>query len=428
MRLKELLLGGAVGVLALAAAAPLQAETIEYVYDVHGRLILVRHVGTAQTAYVYDPADNRAQMVTALPGAPVPGNDFVSTTKNTAVTFDPRVNDADGDASPLTVTAVGTATPSGTVTRTTTSITYTPATNFTGDASFTYTVSDGTNTANATVNVRVVSPNQAPNAAPDYPKVAKNGSKSFDPRTNDSDPDGDSLSISAKTNGAHGTVSITGGGTGVTYTPVTDYVGGDTFSYTISDGTAVATTSVVVVVKTAPTATADAASTTRNKLIDYDPRTNDVDSTGGPLTVTAVGTPAHGTASVVSGLVRYNPTPGYSGSDSVSYTITDDAGSTANGTISMTVTANEPPTTVEDEWLTPKNQWRTFYPLTNDSDPNGDTLTVTGVTALHGTVATNGVYIQYIPTSGYTGPDTFTYTVSDGQGGTTNGTVNVTVY
>ena len=54
--------------------------------------------------------------------------------------------------------------------------------------------------------------------------------------TNDSDPDGDTLTITAKTNGAHGSVAITGGGTGLTYDPVQLYVGTDVFTYTISDG------------------------------------------------------------------------------------------------------------------------------------------------------------------------------------------------
>ncbi len=67
---------------------------------------------------------------------------------------------------------------------------------------------------------------------------------------NDSDVDGDALTVVGKTNGAHGTVAILGGGTGLTYDPVQLYIGTDVFTYTISDGrgsTATATVLLTVV-------------------------------------------------------------------------------------------------------------------------------------------------------------------------------------
>lgn len=432
MQLKGLLLGGAVGVLALAAAAPLQAETIEYVYDVHGRLILVRHVGTAQTAYVYDPADNRTQMITALPGAPVPGNDIVSTAKNTPVTFDPRVNDADGDGSALTVTAVGAATPSGTVSRTTTSVTYTPTSTFTGPASFTYTVSDGTNTANATVTVNVASGNSPPNAGPDKIKVAKNSAGyTFNPRVNDSDPNSDTLTITAKTNGGHGTVTIESSGTQLKYVPTTGYVGTDSFTYTISDGNGgTATTTVVVSVNDGPTAVNDSVTAPKNSAgYTFNPRTNDTDPNGDTLTITAVNSPtapAHGTVVINSGsTLTYTPTAGYAGSDSFSYTVSDGL-LPSTATVSVTV-ANTAPVAVADSRTVSKNTPYNFDPRTNDSDPNGDAFTITGKTdGAHGTVAYTSTSVTYTPATNYTGADSFTYTISDGAL-THSATVSVTV-
>ena len=67
--------------------------------------------------------------------------------------------------------------------------------------------------------------------------------------------------------------------------------------------------------------------------------------------------------------------------------------------------------------------------LSNDSDPDGNTLTVISFSqAAHGTVVclSNGS-CTYMPNPGFTGQDTFTYTASDGRGGTKTGTVNVNV-
>lgn len=90
--------------------------------------------------------------------------------------------------------------------------------------------------------------NTAPTAATDAQTTALNTAISFDPRTNDSDPNGDALTITAKTNGSNGTVTITGGGTGLTYTPTTGFSGSTSFTYTISDGslTAVGTVNMTV--------------------------------------------------------------------------------------------------------------------------------------------------------------------------------------
>src|SRR5262249_29991551 len=64
---------------------------------------------------------------------------------------------------------------------------------------------------------------------------------------NDGDPDGYPLTIVARTNGAHGVVTITGGGTGLSYDPTGRYIGMDTFTYTINDGDGLTRTATVKV-------------------------------------------------------------------------------------------------------------------------------------------------------------------------------------
>jgi hypothetical protein len=66
--------------------------------------------------------------------------------------------------------------------------------------------------------------------------------------------------------------------------------------------------------------------------------------------------------------------------------------------------------------------------VANDTDPDGDALSLSSVTqGSQGTVTHDGLVATYTPGAGYTGGDSFTYIVSDGQGGTATATVTVTV-
>ena len=182
-----------------------------------------------------------------------------------------------------------------------------------------------------------------PDAVNDTISTRTNVAKTFNPLTNDTDPNNDPLTITAKTDGAHGTVVIVGG-TQLTYTPATSYSGADSFTYTISDGqggTDTATVSVTVTANTVPVAANDSISTPLNTALTFDPLANDSDGDGDQLTITAKTDGAHGTVAIVNAGAKltYTPTTGYSGADSFTYTISDGFGGSATGTVSATVTA-----------------------------------------------------------------------------------------
>ena len=131
--------------------------------------------------------------VNAVNDPPDAVNDSRTINEDASLTFDPRGNDSDPDGNALTVTGGGSAS-NGSVSFTGTSVTYTPTGNWSGTDSFTYTISDGNGgTDTATVTVTVDAVNDPPDAVDDSRTINEDASLTFDPRGNDSDPEGNAL-------------------------------------------------------------------------------------------------------------------------------------------------------------------------------------------------------------------------------------------
>jgi len=201
-------------VAALASAGFASAQvTTAYRYDAQGRLIQSVQ-GAATTVYRYDKADNRTR-VQAGNTAPVAGDQIVDQYERVAATLYPLANDSDPDGDPLTLQSVGplefvygnngTPTDLGTLTQTGNTVTYrAPAVCNCALRSkyhvirFAYTVSDGkggTATARHAINVYSQPPNTAPTANTGATSVWQATSNTVLPLANDTDPDGDPLTI-----------------------------------------------------------------------------------------------------------------------------------------------------------------------------------------------------------------------------------------
>jgi VCBS repeat-containing protein len=158
---------------------------------------------------------------------------------------------------------------------------------------------------------------------------------------------------------------------------------------------------------------------------------NDVDVDGDPLTAVKVSNTTHGTVSLNSnGGFTYTPAENYVGVDTFTYKAYDGTVYSNIATVTITVNAvNEPPIANNDTATVLMDSTNNKIDvLANDADPDEDPLTITGVSgAAHGTTTTDGDYVYYSPTLGYSGSDSFTYTISDGHGGTDTGTVAITV-
>src|SRR5262249_26163352 len=151
-------------------------------------------------------------------------------------------NDTDADGDPLTATLV-TGPAHGTLTLSANgSFTFTPAANYNGTDSFTYTASDGRLTSSpATVSLTIAPANDPPVANPDSysgsDATTLTVSATNGVLANDTDIDGDSLTATLVTGPAHGSLSLNADGS-FTYTPAANYNGSDSFTYTASDGIA----------------------------------------------------------------------------------------------------------------------------------------------------------------------------------------------
>ncbi|MFI5932569.1 beta strand repeat-containing protein [Actinoplanes sp. NPDC051494] len=365
--------------------------------------------------------------VTVANAGPVATNDSTTTAYLTDAVIDVLANDTDPNGDPKAIVSV-TQPANGTTTITAGKITYKPAATFSGVDTFTYVMEDDEHaTSTATVTVTVLNAPPTATGTAVSTNYAAPVTINWVPLTND--PNGDTLHVSGTGTPAHGTVALDGTGK-IVYTPANGYSGPDSFGYTVSDGkpggTATATITVTVA-NGVPVATPDVVTAQRNVPLSVAVLANDTDPNGDPLTVTVDVAPAHGTAVVQpDGTVLYTPAAGYQGADTFHYTISDGKpGGTAGATVTLAV-VNSAPMAQPDAAVTPTSTPVTIAVLTNDTDPNGDLLSVIGTTAPgHGTVTVSGGSLLYTPALGFAGTDTFTYTIEDP--GHLTGTAVVTV-
>ena len=298
--------------------------------------------------------------VTAVDDAPVANGQAVSTNEDTPKALTLTGTDVEGQA--LTFTVVGS--PShGSLSGTAPNLTYTPAANHNGPDSFTFKVTAGGVDSNlATVTISVNAVNDPPVAANDIATVNEDsGTNAINVLTNDtSAPDsGETLTITGKTNGANGTVVITGGGTGLTYAPNGNFNGSDSFTYTIADGnggTASGTVNVTVTsVNDLPTISNIANQSTAIGVAEgpLSFTIGDVETSAAALTLgrSSSNTTLVPTGNIVFGgsganrTVTITPAAGQTGTAIITVTVTDTNGGSANDTFVQTVVNLTPTTT-----------------------------------------------------------------------------------
>jgi large repetitive protein len=390
---------------------------------------------------------------------PTAANDLASFVGTTPITIDILANDTDPDGSQhidptlgtgayvtlLSQPAHGTATlnPAGTVT-------YQADSGFEGTDTFQYTVTDdaGATSKPATVTVVGYSPTGLNDMYTDTDGITP---VAINVLVNDHPPPGGQLlagTLAISTAPKHGHVVVNAHTGVITYTAAATFTGTDTFDYSVvalvagADGKMhrVVVTAEVSVRVNRPVAADDWTDTDGTTPVTIDELTVDQDPDGhqhidpslhNGAYVTLLGQPLHGTVKLnADGTFTYRADPGFTGTDSWRYTVTDD-----NGGRSMPATVYvrvNRPTAADDFAAATGTQPVAIDVLAVDQDPDGDQHLVPGSVTIvtpprhgHAVVQANG-QITYTAAPDWEGTDTFSYTVSDDNGATSRpGTVTV---
>ncbi|HYC49361.1 MAG TPA: tandem-95 repeat protein [Burkholderiales bacterium] len=395
--------------------------------------------------------------VHAVNDAPVANDDALEATEDTPVTYAAAEllgNDTDVEGDALAIASVtsgagGTAVLNGDGT-----VTFTPNANFNGTTSFTYTASDGAATSNvATASVEVAPVNDAPetlNTGGSGPEDTANALL-----LKGTDVDGTVVSMRIVTTPANGrlysdvgltqevhagdTIATSGNQVIVRFKPDANWHGATSFDFAAidddgaEDATPATASLTVLPVNDAPFAGNNLYITQEDIALAIPAPgvlANDSDVDGDALSASLVSGPAHGTLTLnADGSFNYTPAADYFGSDSFTYRALDGGTQSNTATVSITVmSVNDGPTATTDGPATPEDTPVTVDIVANDTDPEDDPLTIVSVSGInHGTYQIVDNKIEYTPDPDFFGNDIFSYTISDGNGDTDEGTVVLAV-
>ncbi|HCE1905986.1 TPA: tandem-95 repeat protein, partial [Vibrio parahaemolyticus] len=376
--------------------------------------------------------------------APNAENDVITTEEDTAVTIDVLVNDSDVEGDVLNIQSASVPSEQGSVDIVDGKLVFTPAENFNGEATITYIVTDGDLTDEAKVTVTVTPVNDSPVAVDDTVSTQEDTVVTIDVLPNDSDVDGDKLSIqSASVPEAQGKVEIVEGK--LVFTPAENFNGDAEITYTVTDGQLTDEAKVTVTVNPvndAPIIKVEAVESITEDAVNTDTvvatlTVRDTDTPEDQLTVSLENN-SNGYFVLVGDEVKLTQ----AGVDAVnndelnlkdltiSASVSDGVNPTANDSDSLVVNrVNDAPTVenaIADQVLSEDFDAYTIdlNEVFKDSDSSLE-FSVSGNNSIQISIV-NGV-ATITPTADWNGSEALTFTATDPSGQSVSQTVNFTV-
>ncbi|HHC6740638.1 TPA: tandem-95 repeat protein [Vibrio parahaemolyticus] len=312
-------------------------------------------------------------------------------------------------------------------------VTYTPDDNYVGEDIFTYIVTSGGVSESTTVSVDVTPENDAPVAKDDTAITDEDTPVTIDVLPNDTDVDGDKLSIQSTTvPEAQGKVEIVDGK--LVFTPAENFNGHAEITYTVTDGalTDQATVKVTVnAVNDTPVVESNIADQALAEdftpyTIDLNTAFSDVDNVDGELTFSVSGN-SNIQVEIVNGVATITPTADWNGKETITFTAKDSSGESVSQTVNFTVT---PVADIVADKTTVVEDTPTIIKVLGNDTFEGDDKVVS-LDAENGpkngtVIVNNDGTVTYTPDDNYVGKDTFTYVVTSG-GVSESATVTVNV-
>jgi VCBS repeat-containing protein len=361
--------------------------------------------------------------ISAVNDVPVANAQSLTVAEDTPLSI--TLSGSDVESSSLSYTVVGQP-GKGTLSGSSSNLTYTPSANSNGADSFTFRVNDGsTNSATSTISINVTAVNDAP--------VATARSLSTTPDTAlavtlaGTDVEGSSLTYTVVTSPANG--SLSGNAPNLTYTPGASFTGNDSFTFRVNDGalnSSAATVAIsVATVNRAPQAHGKSATTMKNKAVAVTLSGTDADADS--ISYRIVNGPTDGTLTGTPPNVKYMPAAKWTGNDKFTYVVNDGKADSPVATVNLKVksTNKKPVATARTATV---NQNTAANIVVAGSDSDGDNLSFTVVKApANGSVSGTGPNFIYVPKSGFKGKDTFTFAANDGTVNSAPALVTITV-
>ncbi len=381
-------------------------------------------------SFVYSVSDDQGATdtasvtirVTAVNDAPTAQGQSITTSEDTQLQI--MLNGSDIDNNELTFEIVSSPS-NGELVGTAPNLTYVPNDDFYGIDRFTFIVSDGELSSEpATIQITVGGENDAP--------IANDGTLELDEDTTKSveltavDLESDELTFTLISNPSNGV--LTGDAPNLSYTPSQNFNGSDSFTFSVSDGELTSNTATVSInvmpVNDAPETFSSSVATSEDTAVAVTLSGADID--GDALGFSIVAAPTRGQLSGQAPNLVYTPNANSNGSDSFTFEAFDGELNSELATVSISVApVNDAPIAIND--AVSRTNWQSFTidVLANDTDVDGDILSVIGATSTIGTVAIIANGLAYQPIDGFIGESVIEYQISDQSGATASALVTV---